>query len=97
MEEEMKTRTKRTTSVTTLLLLAAQIVMLTLKLSGSADYSWAVTFIPMMIIVGIFVIVLIFLADNFGERSLSIDSPVPAEKGIVKDIVKLLNSYLEHD
>lgn len=54
----MKTRTKRTTSVTTLLLLAAQIVMLTLKLSGSADYSWAVTFIPMMIIVGIFVIVL---------------------------------------
>ena len=62
MEEEMKTRTKRTTSVTTLLLLAAQIVMLTLKLSGSADYSWAVTFIPMMIIVGIFAIVLIFLA-----------------------------------
>ena len=62
MEEEMKTRTKRTTSITTLLLLAAQIVMLTLKLSGSADYSWAVTFIPMMIIVGIFVIVLIFLA-----------------------------------
>lgn len=60
--EEMKTRTKRTTSVTTLLLLAAQIVMLTLKLSGSADYSWAVTFIPMMIILGIFVIVLIFLA-----------------------------------
>ena len=60
--EEMKTRTKRTTSVTTLLLLAAQIVMLTLKLSGSADYSWAVTFIPMMIIVGIFVTVLIFLA-----------------------------------
>ena len=58
----MKTRTKRTTSVTTLLLLAAQIVMLTLKLSGSADYSWAVTFIPMMIIVGIFAIVLIFLA-----------------------------------
>ena len=54
MEEEMKTRTKRTTSVTTLLLLAAQIVMLTLKLSGSADYSWAVTFTPMMIIVGIF-------------------------------------------
>lgn len=33
--------------------------------------------------------------DNFGERSLSIDSPVPAEKGIVKDIVKLLNSYLD--
>lgn len=60
--EKMKTRTKRTTSVTTLLLLAAQIVMLTLKLSGSADYSWAVTFIPMMIIVGIFAIVLIFLA-----------------------------------
>ena len=60
--EEMKTRTKRTTSVTTLLLLAAQIVMLTLKLSGSADYSWAVTFIPMMIIVGIFAVVLIFLA-----------------------------------
>ena len=60
--EKMKTRTKRTTSVTTLLLLAAQIVMLTLKLSGSADYSWAVTFIPMMIIVGIFVTVLIFLA-----------------------------------
>lgn len=58
----MKTGTKRTTSVTTLLLLAAQIVMLTLKLSGSADYSWAVTFIPMMIIVGIFAIVLIFLA-----------------------------------
>lgn len=60
--KEMKTRTKRTTSVTTLLLLAAQIVMLTLKLSGSADYSWAVTFIPMMIIVGIFAVVLIFLA-----------------------------------
>ena len=60
--EKMKTRTKRTTSVTTLLLLAAQIVMLTLKLSGSADYSWAVTFIPMMIIVGIFAILLIFLA-----------------------------------
>ena len=60
--KEMKTRTKRTTSVTTLLLLAAQIVMLTLKLSGSADYSWEVTFIPMMIIVGIFVVVLIFLA-----------------------------------
>lgn len=60
--EEMKTRTKRTTSITTLLLLAAQIVMLTLKLSGTADYSWAVTFIPMMIIVGIFAIVLIFLA-----------------------------------
>ena len=35
--------------------------------------------------------------DNFGERSLRIDSPVPAEKGIVKDIVKLLNSYLEND
>lgn len=33
--------------------------------------------------------------DNFGERSLRIDSPVPAEKGIVKDIVKLLNSYLD--
>lgn len=33
--------------------------------------------------------------DNFGERSLSIDSPVPAEKGIVKDIVKLLNSYID--
>ena len=31
--------------------------------------------------------------DNFGERSLT--SPVPAEKGIVKDIVKLLNSYLD--
>lgn len=60
--EEMKTETRRTTSITTIILLAAQIVMLTLKLSGSADYSWAVTFIPMMIIVGIFVIVLIFLA-----------------------------------
>lgn len=60
--KEMKTRTKRTTNVTTLLLLAAQIVMLTLKLSGSADYSWAVTFIPMMIIVGIFAVVLIFFA-----------------------------------
>lgn len=35
--------------------------------------------------------------DNFGERSLRIDSPVPAEKGVVKDIVKLLNSYLEND
>ena len=35
--------------------------------------------------------------DNFGELSLHIDSPVPAEKGIVKDIVKLLNSYLEND
>lgn len=35
--------------------------------------------------------------DDFGERSLRIDSPVPAEKGIVKDIVKLLNSYLEND
>lgn len=35
--------------------------------------------------------------DRFGERSLRIDSPVPAEKGIVKDIVKLLNSYLEND
>lgn len=35
--------------------------------------------------------------DNFGERSLSIDSPVPAENGIVRDIVKLLNSYLEND
>lgn len=35
--------------------------------------------------------------DNFCERSLRIDSPVPAEKGIVKDIVKLLNSYLEND
>ena len=33
--------------------------------------------------------------DNFGERSLRIDSPVPAEKGIVKDIVKLLNSYID--
>ena len=33
--------------------------------------------------------------DNFGERSLHIDSPVPAEKGIVKDIVKLLNSYID--
>ena len=35
--------------------------------------------------------------DNFGERSLTMESPVPAEKGIVKDIVKLLNSYLEND
>lgn len=33
--------------------------------------------------------------DNFGERSLTMESPVPAEKGIVKDIVKLLNSYLD--
>ena len=35
--------------------------------------------------------------DNFGERSLTMESPVPAENGIVKDIVKLLNSYLDGD
>ena len=33
--------------------------------------------------------------DHFGERSLTMESPVPAEKGIVKDIIKLLNSYLD--
>lgn len=33
--------------------------------------------------------------DRFGERSLTMESPVPAEKGIVKDIFKLLNSYID--
>ena len=98
-------------------LAVAQIVMLVLKLTGTAEYSWAVALIPVMIIGVIYlfsvILVLVFLwmgqgtdavhltinvsYDNFGERSLRIDSPVPAEKGIVKDIVRLLNSYLEHD
>ena len=35
--------------------------------------------------------------DRFGGRSLSFVSPADAEEGIIKDVIKLLNSHIGTD